>query len=311
MIPAQRYRPLIFWAAALLVCVAVGRLYVAGIRWDEPNHSLDELLAGTAHKPFVSRVLMPALVTLTSAALGVDPRLAASVWIVAALLGAVVALRWLCAAFWPLGLAHDLAALAMPLAVPLLSLSFRHIYDLPALFLFTLGLAALAHRRWWAFLIIYAVGCINKETTLFLSLVFALWYARRVEPGLFWRLLLMQAGIYLLIRLPLLWAFRDNPGGTLTLYLGLHLRIYQQVLALALVHALAFVLVTLACAHGWREKPRGLRRAAVGLLAVLIPLFFLFGFPFEVRVFYEVFAPIYLLCLPLARRPPLPSAPLA
>jgi hypothetical protein len=311
MRPTISPRQIIFYALLLLVCAAVGSVYIAGMDWDEPNISLAELMSGTAHKPFVGRVLLPALGLLTSAGLGITPEAAVAAWIYLSLFGSSVALLWLCAAFWPGGPRHEIAALLLPLAAMPLSLAFRHIYDLPTLFLFTLGLAALAHRRWRAFLVIFAVACLNRETTILLSLVFALWYARRLEPPLFWRLLLMQAGIFLLIRLPLLWQFRDNPGRSLSFYLDVHMRVYAERPALALVHLLIAALIALACAHAWRQKPPGLRRAALALVGVLVPLFLVAGFPFEVRVFYEALPLVYLLALPLSRQPTLPSAPLA
>lgn len=299
---------IIFWVAAIVLSGAIFRFYIDGVEWDEPRLALAELMRGEAHRPFAYRVLVPGLTKAIGLVLpGLAPTTVASGLIFLALLGFVGALRLLYTAFWAPSARLDLAVILSPVALLPLALTFRHIYDLPTLFLFTLGLALLAHRRWTAFLIVYAVGCLNKETTLFLSLVFAIWCYRSLPARDFWRLLLAQAAIYGLIRAALLWRFRNNPGGVVEFHLLDHLDVYMRLPGFTIGYAIFITIVAGVCLRNWRHKPRPLVQAALALLAVLIPLFALFGFPYEIRVFYEVFAPIYLICLPPSWHPAPPQ----
>jgi hypothetical protein len=215
-----------------------------------------------------------------------------------ALLGFVGALRLLCRAYWPLTPRLELAVLLAPLALLPLALTFRHVYDLPTLFLFTLGMALLAHRRWNAFLIVYAIGCLNKETTLFLTPIFLLWYRAEWRTPVFQRVLAAQLVLYGVIRAGLMWRFAANPGGIVEFHLWDHIQVYGQLPGFAAFYAGMIACIVLFAVRNGRGKPRRLQGAAGLLMAILTPLFVLFGYPFELRIFYEAFAPIYLLCLP-------------
>ncbi len=305
----SRLYQVVFWLAVATFTAAVCRSYVSNITWDQTRAGLGALMDGTAHRPFAFRVLLPALTKLATLALAIDPISAATVLIYLAMLGTVAGLRWLASAFWAPSLQLDSAGLLVPVALLPLTLRFYYVYDMPTLCLFTWGLAALAHRRWRAFLLIYALGCLSKETTLFLSIVYAVWYARAPDRRSFWKLLLMQGGIFLIIRGMLLWRFRANPGEVVEYHLADHLASYAQLPGFTVGYVLVLAVIAIACARGWHSKPPALRHAALALVATITPLYLLFGFPFELRVFYEAFAPVYLLALPLARRPTLAGAP--
>lgn len=295
----------VFWLTVATLTTAACRFYVSNITWDQPYAALTALMDGTAHRPFVFRVLLPALTKLVTLTLGIDPISATTALIYLAMLGTVAGLRWFASVFWAPSLAFDVAALLVPVTLLPLTLGFHHVYDMPTLCLFTWGLAALAHRRWRILLLIYALGSLSKETMLFLSIVYAVWYARVLDLRSFWKLLLMQGGIYLMIRVMLLWHFRANPGEVVQYNLINHLVIYTQLPGFTTGYGIVLALIAMACAWGWHSKPQALRHAALALVATITPLYLLFGFPFELRVFYEAFAPVYLLALPLARRPAL------
>lgn len=300
-----------FWIAALSTSGAFFSYFSPAIGWNEPRAAFAEMVNGTAHRPFAYRVLIPGLASALHLLVpGLSLQTAATGLIYLALPGFIAALRLLCSAFWPITRRLEIVILLAPLGLIPLSLSFRHVYDLPLLCLFTLGLALLARRRWRLFIIVYAVGCLNKETTALLTLVYLVWYWRELPRGGFLRLLIVQGLCFALIRGALMWHFRHNPGGVVEFHLWDHLAIYRQLPGFALFYAAMVAGVALLWARNGRRKPTMLRQAAGVLIGVITPLFVLFGFPFEVRIFYEAFAPVYLLCLPPRIFPEATSSPI-
>ena len=57
----------------------------------------------------------------------------------------------------------------------------NYVYDFPALFLFTFGLLLLHQRKWNYFLILFLISCFNKETTILLTLFFAIHFYKDAE----------------------------------------------------------------------------------------------------------------------------------
>lgn len=94
---------------------------------------------------------------------------------------------------------------------------FYYAYDLPA-GVFTLALVLLllhfvrdANPRWLlAYMVLFAVATVNRETTLFLIPAFALVCYRTLAPETLTRLLLLQIGLFAVIQGVLQWAFADH-----------------------------------------------------------------------------------------------------
>jgi hypothetical protein len=172
-----------------------------------------------------------------------------------------------------------------------------YVYDLTVLFLFTLELALLAHFRWWLFLLIFPLVCLNKETAFLLTLVFAVYFWRdgRLSRGRYLEALVFQGVVFVTIKLGLTWIFRNNPGAAMAFHLSRHLRVYRQNPILTLAYGSFLALLTFLTFYRWSEKPKLLLSGTL----MSIPLSFLYllgGWPFELRVFYEVYPVVFLLC---------------
>lgn len=170
-----------------------------------------------------------------------------------------------------------------------------YIYDLPVLLLFTLALALLAARRWLAYLLVFWLAALNKETAVLLLGAFVLLFFRSGElPRVkFYRLAGAQAFIFAVTWLAIRLAFRANPGGLVEFHLADNLAVlaYPVVaIALGLIAALAVWLVF----AGWRSKPRFLR-VSLWMAVPLLVLMVFFGLLIEIRVLYEVYAVTFLL----------------
>jgi hypothetical protein len=293
--------------------------------------SFHGMVYGDGYKPYVRRTLLPTTIRLVAAACPAGcrerlekavlrrpvPRLIAQlgwerqllleyllamVLIYGCLLGFVFALRdFLGDLSETHPLVKDVAPLVALLLLPFLSGEYHrwgeyghYIYDFSTLFLFTLGLRLLAAARWTAFLIVYFVACLNKETTILLTLVFVLHYARSsaLPRPRFWKLLSAQLLFFGAVQLGLVWAFRKNRGEAVEFHLLDHnLALFRPIPFAAL--ALCLALGVLLALH-WRRKPRFLKDA-LWILAPLVGLTVFLGYLDELRDYYEAFPAVFLL----------------
>ena len=175
------------------------------------------------------------------------------------------------------------------------SFYFGKIYDFTILFLFTLELALMNAGRWRAYILLFPVACLVKETTLLLGLVFALHFYGSLERRKFWALLAGQAAIFLVIRLILTWIFRNNPGSALEFHLLDHYKAFVSQPLFFTLWLLMLVFVAGVVGYRWRHKPTFLRHAALATALPLLTLFFAAGGPYELRNLYEAYPAVFLL----------------
>jgi len=212
------------------------------------------------------------------------------------LLGFLVALR----ALWDEVFdAPEAVKRAVPLfalcLLPSLFVYMNYLYDFATLLFFTLGLWLLRRRQWAAFLVVFAVSCFNKETTILLTLIMCIECAGTRGPrrlGGYRGLLAIQIALFAVSRAILYLAFHGNPGSDLEFHLVDHNLRFLKAYPLASV--MAWVLVVALVVFDWRSKPRILRNS-LWMLVPLLSLAFVFGYVDELRAFYEVFPPVVLL----------------
>ena len=65
---------------------------------------------------------------------------------------------------------------------------FGYLYDFSTLLFFSLGLLLMVRQKWGWFLFIFTLGTLNKETTIFLYPVFALYFWNRMPRRIFPRI---------------------------------------------------------------------------------------------------------------------------
>lgn len=168
------------------------------------------------------------------------------------------------------------------------------IYDLSTLFLMTLAMALMAEERWGLYLGALLLSCLNRETTVLLLLVFALYFYRRLPRPAFVKLTAAHLAILGATRIALVRAYRDNPGVQGEFHLLDFIQHYAAPYGVEV--AVAWVAVLVLMLYRWSEKPLFLRRA----LWILVPLFavyFTLGFPRETRIFYEAYPIVILLVI--------------
>lgn len=294
----------------------------------DPRFTFEKMVSGEADRPFAYRTLVPWTVRLGTRLLTpeafrlyekyrwtekidadlrhvrVDRHLARE-WIV---------FSWLSTGLFALfglslyGLIRHFHALdVMPshacglVAMSLVTLFFdkyNQLYDPASLALFPLATLMLVWGRLAAYYLVLCLAILNKETALLLPCLFVVFsWGRR--PLRFVAVHgAAQLSLYMGLTVAVRTLFQKNPGAFLEGQFLSNL-VYASTPSL---HLLLGVLklsgMALLVSIGWSRKPEPLRRGLLLCLALLGPLWLLFGRLQEIRVLYEAWYLICLLALP-------------
>jgi hypothetical protein len=278
-----------------------------------------DMIYGRAYKPYVYRFLLPNIVRFSVNIIPSDIRetithsnlhilnwesellpeyLIASILMCASLIGFGFAIRYLFkGVFQTTDILADVASLVALAGIPLHFKYYSFIYDFLTLFLFTLGLGLMVRRKWRIYLLLFALACLNKETTILLTLVFVIYFFKRwtmISQKQFFQLLAIQILIFVLTRIVISWIFVNNPGESFEFHLFDHnfaLTEYPYILGANLLLALGVIALVF---YRWAEKPTFLKNS----LFIALPLLtgaLLFGYLDEFRAYYEVYPVVFLL----------------
>lgn len=315
----------LYGAAALLLFV----LLQIGNGADARTSRFEDMIEGTADRPYVYRQLLPCIAR-AARALGLPqpsarqdfdadflrrwPQIVESFsWPHSHLfeysIVAVAQILSFCGTLWLLRAllshftnfsesARDFAPLGALLLLPFFFGSGKHLYDPTTLFFsaWLLWLLAARHMRW--FFVAFFLACWNKETTLLFVPIFCV--AALQTPTKNARWIALQGALLLLmwlgVKLFLNGVFRGNGGSVTEFHLDNTLNLWRKpqfaffVLVVALMGFLA--------ARDWKSKPPLLR---AGLGWTLWPLAIscaLFGALDEMRDYYETLPFLFCLMMP-------------
>ncbi len=320
-----------YWAVVLVITVFVFQSFIRmGINSYARALYL-EMIDGTAYRPFVARMLVPGMVGMVSAItpvalreavndyavnsvslcarltlLGMEPQafyeyLVGAILMFGSLIGFVFVFRELLRAMFeaenPIA---DIATVFALLGLPPMFTPLSYVYDLPQLFLWSLGLLMLARGKTGKFLLVYSIGLFNKETTVLLSIMYGLLYMPWPKVKLMGRARFLWYGVAQIVifigyRTVVGAWFSGNPGQWVESHLLDHnvdlLKTYTPGFA---VTALLLVLLI---GYRWREKPVFLKYALVASVPLFVMTLFS-GMLDEVRVFLEVYPTLWLMAIP-------------
>lgn len=292
-----------------------------------PRALLPDMVDGTAYRPYVRRVVVPALAHMAESALGEPGRAALGSWLerhprvasrlkwpadragafaavfvlhALSLLLFAAAFHRLVLATWQVG--EGMATLASVAALVLIPLHFGYqnfVYDFPALALFTAGLWALYERRWGWFLALWPIGLLNKETYVLLLPLFALHARGWMTPRTLWKRVALLVAIAAVVGGALIAIFHRNPGGAVEWQLARNLRYHPKWNQIR--RDVAYVAFWVFAFWGAGAK-RVVARDAVLVLAALFAFTFFLGFIGEWRDFYEAYPLGLLLAVHTALR---------
>jgi hypothetical protein len=170
----------------------------------------------------------------------------------------------------------------------------RHIYDFPILFIYSLAYYLLEKKEFGKYLIIFLLASLTKETSIFLVLFFAIRF-RDIERKQFFTILISQVLIFGIIRSILMIVFDSNPGNVVQFHFFEHINslFNNPFTAVFQYICIIFIFVIGITLNGTNSRFIKDSLLAVGVPIVI--LYFLFGVPFEIRVFLEIFPVISLL----------------
>ena len=291
----------------------------------------DEMVNGTAAKPYVGRMLVPMIIHgidtfspdgLKSAVIsvfiskfflpdfqgftGYEPNLFTTcvfiILAVAMYAGAAFGGR---AAFIALygkqGFVANVVGLLYVLCIPLWFRYNNYIYDPMTILLVTWILYAAARGNVWLCCVLFAFACVNKETAILLLpvIVFGIYKTRH-------RYVALGAGLGLFVVYVLVQAYRSghfdaNKGAWLEPHLGYHQASLLSDFPVSFFYAL-FVMVVLfwLALSGIRRKPFIL---VLGLGCTFLPLFIgsiFYGYVDEIRALYDSYPFLLMLAMPTA-----------
>lgn len=174
-------------------------------------------------------------------------------------------------------------------------------YDLPTAFFFTMAITLMARRQVAAYLFVFFLSSINRETTILLLPIFLVTFWRRFNLEFYGLLATLQAVTFVTVQAVIRYIFRDAPGSSVWISPAQNIAAHLQVpLHAGLSLAVAGVILWLVL-RNWKVKPIVLRTAFVVLAPALVLLYLVAGQAFEYRVFAEVYSVTALLVLPVQR----------
>ena len=311
---APQYEPGRAVLAVFYMCMAWVMAYYTLASVPAAGAKLSSILAGHENLPFQYRILGPWTIYALSRTGVFNLNQAELLFYVASYLFAFIAMRLWLSHFLPRSMA-DLAPVWM-VATVTNQLIYRYAWD-PLTLGFIPLLLHLAYRRSWTwFLVVFAVGTFNRETT-YLALIAALLFAppgetvrdlKRIAPPL-----AVAALIWLAIKLLLAHAYAGNAGSVVEWkpyynYLVLvgessswdfhnyeHLKGFKlPFLWLTFLSWANFWWVLLPA--GWRRKSPVLKRLA-WIILFQFALIFLVGNIWERRVYLELYPIVIALAL--------------
>lgn len=321
---SKRFKKIIYYLSTAIIsgCVLIMFVVQPGINDNESSMFID-MICGNASKPFVYRTLLPTTVRLLAAPVPEQLRSSISrkieenvslrklflklkwekeyaveysfamILMFFSLWGFSIAVKYFFSLFfktsdWFAGSVSILALAGLP---PMFQYT-SFLYDFPLLLFYTLGLIFIYKQDWKTFLIIFLIGCFNKETTILLTLIFYIFYRNKLQKDLFVKLLIAQLGIFIIAKVLLYAAFINNPGTFVEFHLVDHnLRLltgYKLPFVVSILGMILFVF------YKWNEKPLFLKHSLIPLIPLFILTLFL-GYVDELRDYYEVYPVIILL----------------
>jgi hypothetical protein len=259
------------------------------------NHfsQLEPLVNGTAPRPYAYRVLASFLVKVLSRTTHLSPFNAAIIVMYVFLLGFSLSMFALGKIFLASPYIRPFTLLAPIGLLPFL-FNARHIYDFPNLFLFALVFYFLAGNKFERYLLIFVACVFSKETSLFLILFFAVQF-RSLARKKYILLILTQIGIYTGVRILLIELFKHNAGSVFEFHLMDHINVFLEHPILFLSFFFALGGVTWFALRPNHPQDTFLRNSLITIGIPLFVLYLFFGVPYEVRVFLEIYPPLFLL----------------
>ena len=288
---------LLFLAAALILSLHTVP-YELRVCFPPPDHGSDSpesLVAGVASTPYQYRVLVPWLVraALDARLIQPDGQMAAFAIIQTIVLVLLAfAFRSYLSLFIKDRVLSSVMALTLYAVLPFNYFNLPYYpYDIPSVLFFTVGMLLIYQRRWWLFYPLFAAATLNRETSIFLTVVTVLVLYDQYRPRILALLAGSQLAIWLAIKSALWVIYQENRWMGYGLY---QFQLKVNVATLRDYPIKGFIaLATWGCLWLavviWRRRIHDvLLERTLWTVPVFIAGMFFVGFVIELRIYGEV-----------------------
>lgn len=252
-------------------------------------------------RPFVYRQLVP-LLARGIEFFGVPAGVALVAVMTVSGVGFYLALRKLTFQFYNLSNKQELYLVVGVLVSMLVMGAYRKPYDLMTACLFTLFFYYMRTEQNAKQLLVFALSCVNRETTVLLVLFYVvyLFYLRKYPQRGYeyiW-MFMSQIYLYVLITFAVRFILSDAPGSSLWVQPVENILKFANQPYRFLLHLYGTFALLWWMSRGWEQKPEYLRYA-FGLFApILLIAHLVVGTSFELRIFWELDPLVIILSLP-------------
>lgn len=162
------------------------------------------------------------------------------------------------------------------------------VYDLATGTLFTLCLGLLRRMQLGWFTAVFAVSCLNRETSFLLTLVFSLYLFGQISFNRLALGVLLQGAIFLSVRLWLWHLYSGNAGADAVIDPLDNLQIFARMPWESWVHWSVMAMIAWRVLRQWKLAPSLWQLTWLTMFPLLLVMYLVFGAAFEVRVFAEL-----------------------
>jgi len=173
------------------------------------------------------------------------------------------------------------------------------VYDLATGTLFTLCLAFLGRGRLGWFHAVFAISCLNRETSILLTLVFIVYLFGSISFGRLFGGAFLQVVLFTAVRLWLMYLYGTNAGADVVMDPLDNLQIFARMPWESWLHWSVLAMLTWRVIRRLKLGPRLWRIAWLTMFPLLLAMYLVFGAAFEVRVFAELWAVLIAFLLRL------------
>lgn len=170
------------------------------------------------------------------------------------------------------------------------------VYDMATAMFFAFGLGMMQRRKWSEYFALLGFACANRETAFLMILIYGAFSFQRSASR--WYLLSVgwQVVIFAVVQVCLRVIFAGNEGSPVWFNLFQNVHSFLNHPLGSLVHWGAFGIVfVLGVRYQVSGKFRLLKVAFLVMMPILMAMYLVVGWAFEIRVFAEVFPVVWLM----------------
>jgi len=246
-------------------------------------------------KPFVYRQLVPILAWGVKYFFQTSHDASVKIVLLGFFLLMGEALRYFYTSFHRDDLYTEIYILLTSVLVILLATYPPHTYDIPTVALFTLSFSFLKRGKLDAFMLLFPIVCLNRETSLLLIPCMAIYLYGKISDRSIIVLSSICGVIYLGMRALLVWYYQGYPGRAMYNHILENANMIAKFPYLMIVSIFLILAILAMLSAKWEYTPYLLKVVVWVFMPILIVMCFVIGYVIEIRVFLEVLPTLVII----------------